>query len=192
VARPGGLDAGEDERHASRVPLVAMADDHSKQLNPPPPITTSGLQVGAPLHSGQFKEGHGPMGGRPKGSRNRIKADLSQTILNAAARAGFMRLDEHGKRIGTGEGYLFWLAINEPKTMAALLARILPYHIVPELPNKSTLSYEETVAQLRERGLPPELIDHLRKAPPEAEQLWPGELENPYGPLKNVTPKSDT
>jgi hypothetical protein len=44
------------------------------------------------------------------------------------------------------------LAINEPKTMAALLARILPYHVVPEIPDKSTLSYEETVAQLRERS----------------------------------------
>jgi hypothetical protein len=50
----------------------------------------------------------------------------------------------------------------------AMLCRILPYHVVPELPDKSTLSYEETVAQLRERGLPPELINHLRKAPPPA------------------------
>src|SRR5580658_8119982 len=130
-----------------------MSDDTSKQQGLTPQITTRGLQVAAP--HGRFEPGHPPSGGRPKGSRNRIKADLSQIILNAAARAGFMRLDEHGKRIGTGEdgcdGYLFWLAVNEPKTMAALLARILPYHVVPEIPDKSTLSYEETVAQLRER-----------------------------------------
>src|SRR5580658_9064436 len=96
------------------------------------------------------------MGGRPKGSRNRIKADLSQTILDAAAKAGFMSVDDKGNPIpgpdGAG-GYLLWIALHEPKTMAALLARILPYHVVPELPHKDTLSYEETVAQLRERGL---------------------------------------
>jgi hypothetical protein len=69
--------------------------------------------------------------------------------MNAAARAGFMKLDENGKRIGTGEdgceGYLYWIAVNEPKVMASLLARVLPYHIVPELPNKDILSYDEVV-----------------------------------------------
>jgi hypothetical protein len=40
------------------------------------------------------------------------------------------------------------------------------------------LTYDETVAQLRERGLPPELIKHLRKAP-EADALWPGENPDP-------------
>jgi hypothetical protein len=87
-------------------------------------------------------------------------------ILNGAAAAGFLQLDKDGKCIATGmdgcDGYLLWCAVNEPRSYMALLARILPYHIVPELPNKSTLSYEETVAQLRERGLPPGLIDHLR------------------------------
>jgi hypothetical protein len=52
---------------------------------------------------------------------------------------------------------------------------------------KETLTYEETVAQLRERGLPPGLIDHLRKAP-EVDAPWPGENEDPYG-MKNVTPE---
>jgi hypothetical protein len=33
------------------------------------------------------------------------------------------------------------------------------------LPEKAILTREETLAQLRERGLPLELIDHLRKAP---------------------------
>jgi hypothetical protein len=47
------------------------------------------------------------------------------------------------------------------------------------------MSYEETVAELRERGLPPELIDHLRLAP---EILDEGEDPDPYGLLKNVTP----
>jgi hypothetical protein len=90
-------------------------------------------------------------------------------IMNNAARAGFMQLDKDGKRIGTGvdgcDGYLLWCAVNEPKTYIALLARILPYYVSTELPEKAILTREETLAQLRERGLPLELIDHLRKAP---------------------------
>jgi hypothetical protein len=76
--------------------------------------------------------------------------------MNAAARAGFMKLDENGKRIGTGvdgcEGYLLWVAVNEPKTYVALLARILPYYVSTELPDKGILTREETLAQLKERG----------------------------------------
>jgi len=62
--------------------------------------------------------------------------------------------------------YLLWCAVNEPKNYMALLARILPYYVSPPEPTgKGILSYEETLARLRERGLPPELIDHMRLAP---------------------------
>jgi hypothetical protein len=44
--------------------------------------TTSGLQVAA--RHGRFEPGHPPSGGRPKGSRTRVKADLSQMIMNGA------------------------------------------------------------------------------------------------------------
>jgi hypothetical protein len=75
--------------------------------------------------------------GRPKGSRNRIKADLSQMIMNGAAAAGFLQLDEKGKRIATGvdgiDGYLLWCAVNEPKTYMAMLCRV----IAPKRPGSS-------------------------------------------------------
>jgi len=45
----------------------------------------------------------------------------------------------------------------------ALLARILPYYVQTDVPTKSTLTYEETVAQLRERGLPPEFYRRSRR-----------------------------
>jgi len=61
------------------------------------------------------------MGGRPRGSPNRIKADLAQMIMNNAARAGFMQVGEDGKRIGTGtdgcDGYLLWCALNEAEIL---------------------------------------------------------------------------
>jgi hypothetical protein len=44
------------------------------------------------------------------------------------------------------------------------------------------------LAQLRERGLPLELIEHLRKAP---EILDPGEDPDPYGMMKDISVPSD-
>jgi len=82
------------------------------------------------------------------------------------------------------DGYLLWVALNDHKTYCALLARILPYYIANELPDKSIISRDEAMAQLRERGLPVELIDHLRRAP---EVLDADEDPDPYR-LKDVTP----
>jgi hypothetical protein len=97
------------------------------EFAPTPPITTSGLQVAASRNAGQFKEGHPGGPGRPKGLPNRIKADLSQMIINNAARAGFLKLKD-GENAATGidgcDGYLLWCAVHEPKTYMALLARL--------------------------------------------------------------------
>jgi len=102
-----------------RVASETMTDEPVKQTAHPPPITTKGMQVASTRNETSFKQGNPGGPGRPRGSQNRIKADLSQMIINNAARAGFMKLDEDGKRIGTGvdgcDGYL-WCAVNEPKT----------------------------------------------------------------------------
>jgi hypothetical protein len=82
--------------------------------------------------------------------------------------------------------------VERPQDLLRVARACHAYFVISDIvPTKNTLSYEETVAQLRERGLPPELIDHMRKAPPGADDLWPGENPDPYG-MKNVTPKSDT
>jgi hypothetical protein len=170
-----------------------MTDDPVKQTAHPPPITTKGMQVAASRNETSFKVGNPGGPGRPRGSSNRIKADLAQMIMNNAARAGFMKLDKDGKRIGTGldgcDGYLLWCAVNEPKTYMALLARILPYYVNTSEPvGPTTVTREEMLAQLRERGLPLELIEHLRKAP---EILDPGEDPDPYGLMKDIPVPSD-
>jgi hypothetical protein len=85
---------------------------------------------------------------------NRIKADLSQMIINNAARAGFLKLKD-GENVATGidgcDGYLLWCAVHEPKTYMALLARILPYYVNTAEPvGPAILSHDEMLAQLRE------------------------------------------
>jgi hypothetical protein len=142
-------------------------------------------------NAGHFKDGHPGGPGRPRGSQTRVKADLAQMILNGAAVAGFLKTNsETNLREPTGidgcQGYLVWSAVNEPKTYLALMARILPYYVNTAPPlGKVVLTHEETLALLRERGLPEDLIEHLRKAP---EILDDGEDPDPYGLLKNVTP----
>ena len=63
---------------------------------------------------------------------------------------------------GTGEDgclrYLKWAALYEPRTYLALMARILPYYVNAEVPEE-IMTREETLAELKVRGLPLELIE---------------------------------
>jgi hypothetical protein len=113
-----------------------------------------------------FEPGNPGGPGRPRGSSNRLEAD----ITNAAVRAGFIELDETGNRVGSDrdgrKAYLAWTARYDPKTYLAFMARNLPRPA--KSPGKGIPSREKALAQLRERGLPEDLIDHLRKAP----EMW--------------------
>jgi hypothetical protein len=71
---------------------------------------------------------------------------------------GFIEKDDKGNLVPTGkrgcQGFVEWLALNEPKTAAALFARVLPYFVnvggeVPEV-----VSEAEMEAMLKELGLP--------------------------------------
>jgi hypothetical protein len=91
-----------------------------------------------------------------------------------------MRKDSEGKPIqgeGGVQGFIEWLALYEPKTAAALFARVLPYFIeVPEAP--PIASRAEIEAEFEELGLPMGLIDYPQRAPA---LLDPGEDPDPYG-----------
>jgi hypothetical protein len=127
-----------------------------------------GHRVAMTGHTGGhlFQPGNPGGPGRPRGSRNRLEAD----IMNAAVRAGFIKLDENGNRVGSDrdgcEAYLAWAARYDHKTYLASMARNLPRYA--KLPGKGILSREKALAQLREHGLPEVLIDDLRKAP----EMW--------------------
>ena len=143
---------------------------------------------GQPNGQGKFKPGNPGGPGHPKGSRNKV--DIKAMIMNAAMRTGFIKIDENGNRIGTGvdgcEGYLMWLCLYEPRTYAGLFARILPYYItsdvLPPVPSRA-----EIEAQLKECGLPLDLIERFQKPPAP---LDPGEDPDPWGlHKKDATPE---
>jgi hypothetical protein len=102
--------------------------------------------------------------------------------------------NKKGKPTATGldgcRGYLRWLALHHPQTYAALMARVLPYYVNTDLPEE-ILSRDETLAQLKERGLPIELLQHLQKA---TQPLDDDEDPDPYrspDEAVDVTPKKD-
>jgi hypothetical protein len=107
--------------------------------------------------------------------------------MRAAAETGFVVVGEDGKPIageGGTLGYLRWAALNQPKTYLGLLARVLPYQVTHEAPQRSAITREEALIQLQERGLPTDLLNVLRLAP---QPLDPGEDPDPYGLAGEVT-----
>ena len=128
---------------------------------------------------GYFAKGNPGGPGRPRGF-SRLGSDLAQLILDAAAEAGFVKV-EKGVRLATGEdgllGYLRWLAVHEPRTYAGLIGRALPYQVQDTTPKHRVLSRQEVEEELKLRGLPTELLAVLRATPAP---LDPGEIENPY------------
>jgi hypothetical protein len=126
---------------------------------------------------------------RRKGSRNRFGGDLREAIVAAINVTGFIEKDDKGNLIPTGkrgcQGFVEWLALHEPKTAAALFARVLPYFInvggeVPEVASEA-----EIEAQFKELGLPLGLIEHLQIAPAPLDL---DENPDPYGLMKKMPP----
>lgn len=110
----------------------------------------------------------------------------------AAENTGFMKRDEKGHWVATGErgvlGYLEWIAVNRPERLISIMVRGIPKQINANITHRTAKSIEEINAELRERGLPVELLEHLRRVP---DVLQDGEDPDPYGLLKDVTPVSD-
>jgi hypothetical protein len=110
--------------------------------------------------------------GRPKGAQNKLNRELRELILEAAERLG---RDGEGKD-GT-LGYLMWLGQEVPTSFAVLLRAVLPVHINATVTHKPAMTLDEAVAELKARGLPPQLIDYLRSVD---DGLGEDDEPNPY------------
>jgi hypothetical protein len=143
-----------------------------------------------PPHQGSgtgFQKGHPRYGGRKKGSRNKFGGDLRMAVAAGIAAVGYLEKTETGelRRTGRGgvQGFVEWLTEHEPKTAAALLARVLPYFISPDDDVPEVASEAEIEAQFRELGLPLGLIEHLQIAPAPLDL---DENPDPYGVAADV------
>jgi hypothetical protein len=152
------------------------------------PITSRGLSAGNPHAFDETRPAHGP--GRPQGSRTQVGNDLMQLVLMAAENLGFMKKNpKTGEWFATGErgvlGYLEWVGSHRPERLVAMMTHGIPKQVHATMTHRAaTRTVEEIDAELRERGLPVELLEHLRMMP---DVLQEGE-DPDYGLLKDVTP----
>jgi hypothetical protein len=124
-----------------------------------------------------------------------------EMVMEAAEELGFLRKDPETKElVATGEGgvkgYLRWIGINRPDRFVALMAHVAPKQVFADVTHHDdSMTDAEIEAELRERGLPVDLLPFLLKLPVD-ETLQEGENPDPYGlKLKDVTPEmapSDT
>jgi hypothetical protein len=104
--------------------------------------------------------------GRPKGSRNKLTKTIAELLLLAA--------DEVGDSITPGEdgkggvlGYFKVSAVTERRAFLAMIGRGLPVHINANVTHKPVMTLDEAVAEMKARGLPPQLIEYLRQVDDE-------------------------
>jgi hypothetical protein len=170
--------------------------DENKQRGLPSRIEQVGMRPSGIVGGGEAfsRDSQPPRNpGRPKGSRNKMGSDLMTLVMQAADDLGFLEKDDNGKLVGTGKegalGYLKWIGINRPERFVALMARVAPKQVFADVTHRSAKTTAEIEAELRDRGLPLDLMDYLLKVP---EELDPDEDPDPYGLMKDVTPPAST
>jgi hypothetical protein len=115
------------------------------------------------------------LGGRQKGTPNRVTTILRDCIINAGSSAGDYISElgvESAGNAGGLEGYLQWLAINKPEAFASLLRAVLPLQIISK--RSETKEYiirtsDELRKELKERGIPtPRMFEPMRVLLPQS------------------------
>jgi hypothetical protein len=78
-----------------------------------------------------------------------------------------------------------WLCLNEPRTFAAMLLRVMPYYIASDITHR-IMTTEQVEAEFKRVGLPMDIIKRLQRAPA---RLDDDEDTDPYRPKTiDVTP----
>lgn len=99
-----------------------------------------------------FGPGHVKMGGRVKGTPNKVPTMLKEAITKAAAMVG-----SDGKGKDGVEGYLSWLAKRHPQVFGRLMEKLLPFQLTGKDGGPVMLAYKtkkELAQRFKERGLP--------------------------------------
>ena len=147
-------------------------DPYKKQAEPST-INIPSVVIGKQATPASWKKGTQPAGagnkGRPAGALNKITRTMKDAAVAAAEELGCLPVSKWEEQLEIGDesgqnglkGYFKFLAVRHPKSFAIFLARIMPLHVTTS--QKPTyLTRDQAVAELKEAGLPPELIDYLR------------------------------
>lgn len=116
---------------------------------------------------GRFAAGHKPQGGRPKGSTTIRTRVLRDAALLACEAVGEVSMDAQFGEKGnftryameaTGEGglvgYLKWVAMYHPASMATILTKILPMQVqVARRPTEIFETLDDLKRELDGRGI---------------------------------------
>jgi hypothetical protein len=125
-------------------------------------VSSPGLKLQQPQPENRhnaFQPGHPKYGGRQRGTRNRVGGDLRLAVVAALHETGYIEKTKKGP-VATGKdgvkGFIKWLALYEPKTAAALFARVLPYFVevseAPPVPYYGELRFRPDLAACRTGG----------------------------------------
>ena len=132
-----------------------------------------------PRRPGTFKKGHKKLGGRNKGTPNRVNRDLIQAIVQAAEQVG-----SDGKGKNGVDGYLQMLAGKKAAYFVGLLRQAVQKQVPATEPeNEVVYSTEQDFRQaLLDRGVHPTL---LPPPPRDFNERPPinGDLKPPKPPL---------
>jgi hypothetical protein len=125
--------------------------------------------------------------GRPPGSPNKMGRDLKTLVMQAAENVGFVAKDpQTGEWVATGKGgilkYLEWAAVHKAECFIPLMARVAPKQVFA-----AALTSAEVEAELRDCGLPVQLLDSLPALPDELDD---DEDPDPCGMMKPDRPRS--
>jgi hypothetical protein len=111
-----------------------------------------------------------------------MRHDVMTLVMQAAENVGFVTTNEKGEWVATNKGgalkYLEWAAVHKPERFITLLARVAPKQVFADVTHRPVLTSAEVEAELRERGIPVELLDSLLAAPDELDD---DEVDDPYG-----------
>ena len=105
--------------------------------------------------------------GRPPGVPNRISQSTKDAVISAAEQLGAIPRKEWKKLAAEGDpeyplrGYFKNMAVDNPKSFANIMGRVLPMHVVPSQ-RQNYYTDEEAKAALHSVGLPDAVLEFLR------------------------------
>jgi hypothetical protein len=143
-------------RAAKSVPIVPPVE-----LPRGDPVDNAGLYT--------HRRKAGP--GRPPGLVNKATREMQDAVIAAAEELGAVDFDKWDEQLKGDPGnglkqYYKAMAVKEMRTFGIILARMMPKFVHRTTVKKDVpviLTEEQVLAELKEAGLPLEIIKHMRK-----------------------------